>query len=411
MSAATPPTAHLALFIKSLSGGGAQRALLNLAGAWAERGHRVDLLVARASGRFVEQIPPGVRLIDLATPSYFALLGGLARHPRILWPLLAPLVVANPPLVLGAIPALTRYLEKEAPDGLLAALNYSSITAITARRLAGVSTRVVVSEQNMLSLRTAAENKRRMWVLPRLIRRFYPMADTVIAASEGVADEIARISRIPRDNILTVYNPVISPEILERSREPADHAWLGEGAIAPVVVAVGRLVEQKDMATLLNAFRRVRDRRVARLLILGDGPERERLEAQVARLGLANDVALPGFVDNPYAVMARAQLFVLSSAWEGFGNVLAEAMACGCPVVSTDCPSGPREILEDGHYGPLVAVGDAPALADAMIRVLDSPPTERDLRARAQAFSVEAIAEKTLELLLGVRQTRATNSA
>jgi glycosyltransferase involved in cell wall biosynthesis len=391
--------AHLALFIKSLSGGGAQRALVNLARGFTERGHRVDLVVARATGPLVEQIPNGVRLVDLAIPNYFPLLGSVLRHPAMLGPLLAPLAVANPPMVLGAIPALARYLQEEAPDGLLAALNYSSIAAIAARDLAGASTRIVVSEQNMLALRAAEERKRRMWVLPALIRRYYPCADAIVAASSGVAAAIADTAGVPRDLVHSLYNPVVSPELSKRSQEPVDRDWFASDG-QPVVIAVGRLVKQKDFPTLLQAFRRVRDERPAQLLILGEGPDRSDLEALVAHLKLEQDVELPGFVDNPYAFMARAQLFVLSSAWEGFGNVLAEAMACGCPVVSTDCESGPAEILEGGRHGPLVPVGNADALAEAMLQVLGAPPPSAQLEQRAEAFSIERISDQALELLL-----------
>jgi glycosyltransferase involved in cell wall biosynthesis len=166
-----------------------------------------------------------------------------------------------------------------------------------------------------------------------------------------------------------------------------------------VLVAVGRLHEQKDFQTLLRAFALVRARRSARLIILGEGPERPALEAGVAKLGLTEDVDLPGFVPNPYAFMAGASQFVLSSRYEGLPTVLIEAMACGCPVVSTDCPSGPGEILDNGKYGRLVPVGDAAALAEAMEATLDAPPPAAELKARADLFHIDRVIDSYRRLL------------
>src|SRR3954452_14198277 len=227
------------------------------------------------------------------------------------------------------------------------------------------------------------------------MRRAYGQGDAVVAVSDGVADALARVTGLPRGLIRTIHNPVVGPELEALSREPVAHPWLAPGQ-PPVVLSAARLTVQKDLPTLLRAFALLRARRAVRLLILGDLPTPERTEASIGelrdlayRLGVAADVELPGFVENPYAWMARASLFALSSAYEGFGNVLVEAMACGCPVVSTDCPSGPAEILDGGRYGPLVPVGDAEALAEAMARVLAAPPERAELVARADQFSVD----------------------
>ncbi|HYP53040.1 MAG TPA: glycosyltransferase, partial [Pyrinomonadaceae bacterium] len=172
----------------------------------------------------------------------------------------------------------------------------------------------------------------------------------------------------------------------------------GDGA--RVLLAVGRLTEQTDFPMLLRAFRMLRDRRSdARLMIAGEGEGRARLEALIGELNLTDDVALPGFVTNPYALMSRAAAFVLSSRWEGLPTVLIEALACGCPVVATDCPSGPREILNGGDYGALVPVGDAAALCDAMSRVLEARPRAALLKEHAARYSVERAAGRYLELL------------
>jgi glycosyltransferase involved in cell wall biosynthesis len=231
-----------------------------------------------------------------------------------------------------------------------------------------------------------------------MAKRVYPWADAIIAVSGGVADDLVRLTDIPRERITTIYNPVLTPELLAGASEPPPHAWLAARDV-PVVLGVGKLKIQKDFATLIRAFARLRTARAAKLVILGDGALRGDLERLARELGLAADVALPGYDPNPWAWMAHASVFVLSSAWEGLPGVLIEAMACGCPVVSTDCPSGPAEILEQGAYGPLVPVRDDAALAAAILSVLDSTPDSEQLRSRASAFAVAPAVDAYLAVL------------
>jgi glycosyltransferase involved in cell wall biosynthesis len=242
-----------------------------------------------------------------------------------------------------------------------------------------------------------------------LANRMYPHADAVIAVSDGVAEAIMRLTGLPREHITTIYNPVVDAALIERTREAIDHPWFASGE-PPVILSVGRFRMQKDFPTLIRAFARVRSTRPARLMILGDGTRRRALEALVERLGLGSDVALPGYAENPLPWMRRASVFVLSSAWEGLPGVLIEALAAGCPVVSTDCPSGPSEILDRGAYGPLVPSRDPDALAQAILAVLESPPDRDRLRRRAAMFSVDAAAEKYMavfEACIARWQTRA----
>ncbi|NLO89188.1 MAG: glycosyltransferase, partial [Clostridia bacterium] len=187
----------------------------------------------------------------------------------------------------------------------------------------------------------------------------------VVAVSQGVADDLVKTTGLMRELIKVIYNPIVTPELLEKAKESIGHPWFKPGQ-PPVILSAGRLTAAKDFPTLIHAFARVRAERLARLMILGEGEERPNLESLVRELGLESDVSMPEFVENPYAYMARAAVFVLSSAWEGFGNVLVEAMAVGTPVVSTDCPSGPAEILEGGKWGKLVPVGDVEKLAKAL---------------------------------------------
>jgi glycosyltransferase involved in cell wall biosynthesis len=261
---------------------------------------------------------------------------------------------------------------------------------------------VVVSERNAVCARVEGDRRRRVQRIPALLRHFYPEADAVACVSRGVADDVARVTGLPRERIQTTYSPVVSRQLAGGHAGAAPHRWLEPGA-PPVVLGVGKLKPQKRFDTLLRAFALLVTERPARLVILGAGRERRSLLALSRSLGVADDVALPGFSRDPFAWMRRAAVFVLSSAWEGLPSVLIQAMACGCPVVSTDCPHGPAEILEGGVHGPLVPVGDHAALAGAIARVLDQPPPAERLRRRADAFGVAPVVDATLALLLGVR--------
>lgn len=302
--------------------------------------------------------------------------------------------------VLTSVPALARYLRREKPDGIASVLDHANIAALLARRLARSGSRAVVIEQNNLSLAAANGSTFIDRIMPWLANRFYPWADAVVGVSAGVvADLVDRLPGVPPDRFHVIYNPIVTPELMEKALAPIDHPWFENGD--PVLVAVGRLREQKDFPTLVKAFARVRSQRKAKLLILGDGSERLRLERLVSDLSLSDDVALPGYTENPYAYLARATAFVLSSRWEGLPTVVVEALSCGAPVVATDCPSGPREILANGRYGQLVPVGDPAALATALLRVLDGetirPPDES-----WRPYQLEAVVDEYLKVLSGV---------
>jgi glycosyltransferase involved in cell wall biosynthesis len=236
--------------------------------------------------------------------------------------------------------------------------------------------------------------------MPILARHSYAWADGIIAVSSGVADDLARVARLPRERIEVVHNPVVDRELPSKRKAPLDHPWFADGQ-PPVVLGLGRLKKQKDFPTLLRAFARLRSTREARLVILGEGKQEQSIRSLARSLGIAKDVDLPGFDPNPFRYLARAACFVLSSAWEGLPRVLIEALACGCPVVSTDCPSGPHEILEGGRYGPLVPVGDERAMANAIAQVLDHPPDRDELRSRGALFAVDSSADRYLAILFG----------
>ncbi|MBK1644909.1 glycosyl transferase [Thiocapsa imhoffii] len=360
---------ELAIFLPSLVGGGAERMMLNLASGMVDRGVVPDLVVASEEGPYRALVPAPCRLVNLR-----------ARR------------------VLAALPGLVRYLRNRRPHALLAAMDHANLVALAAGAWARVPTRVYVSVRSNLTQEALHSPFLRGRALPLLARHGYPRAAAVIAVSQGVADDLQSLLGVRRARIQVIPNPVVTPELTRLARERPTHPWFRPGG-PQVILAAGRLVPQKDYPTLLEAFATLDPGVERRLLILGEGPERQMLEGLIARLGLVGRVALPGFTANPFAFMAHCDLFVLSSAWEGLPGVLIQAMACGTPVVSTDCPSGPREILADGRLGRLVPVGDVGALGAAIARTLEEPREGARLQRRAADFAVESVTRQYLEVL------------
>jgi glycosyltransferase involved in cell wall biosynthesis len=361
----------LSIFMPELFGAGGQRSMLNLAHGIAAEGYPLDLVLAKAKGEFLSEVREPVRIVDLK---------------------------ASRALTSG--PALVRYLRSERPEAMLSVFGFLNVVAVPAWRLSRVKTRMFVCEQNTVSMETGNASSWGTRVTPRLMRHLYPWANGVVVVSEGVRDDMVQLTNIPRRHISVIYNPsVVGAETEEKAKQPLDHPWFKPDQ-PPVLVAVGRLQQQKDYPMLLQAFAQVRRSQPARLLILGEGKERPMLEALIRELDLEEDVGLPGFVMNPYAYMARASLFVLSSRWEGLPTVLIEALCCGTPAVSTDCPSGPREILRNGKYGKLTPVGDAAAFAQAIKAAL-ADPLPKPPPESWQPYDQGVIVRHYLDLLLG----------
>lgn len=358
----------IAFFLPSLAAGGAERVTLNLAQGIAERGLPVDLVLASAKGPFSDQVPSSVRVVDL-------------RAGRVIRSLLP----------------LSRYLKRERPRALLSQMDHANLVALWAAKLARQATPVVVTVHNTMSQATRHEGRLAASLWPPLLRTFYPWAAAVVAVSRGAANDLARTAGLDRNRVDVVYNPVIMPTTMALTAPVPDHPWFAPGQ-PPVIVGAGRLTSQKDFPNLIRAFASVRRTRPAHLLILGEGEDRPQLEALVGQMGLTADVSLPGFQENATAYIAASAVFVLSSAWEGLPTVLIEALAIGTPVVSTDCPSGPREILQEGRLGALVPVGDSAALAEAMIRTLDQPPV-RVPREVLSHFTRDAAVDQYLSLI------------
>ncbi len=378
---------RMACFLPFLSGGGAERAMIHIAEGFADSGWHVDLVVAQAIGAYASQLPASINLVNLA---------------------------ARSPLLLNKTLALAKYLRSYQPAVLLTTLDIMNATA-WAQSLSGVSTHLVMIVQTHLSQQFRDRHsplvQRLRW---QMVRQFYPLADRIVAVSQGVADDITAMAGIPSEQIRVIYNPVVRPDLVERASEPVEHPWFTDSQKSadgsaedsiPTLLGVGRLVKQKDFATLVRAFSIVHRQRPCRLAILGEADEREAeikpaLDQLVSDLGLEEAVAFLGFVENPYKYMVRAQVFVLSSIYEGFGNVVAEALAVGTSVVSTDCESGPAEILNHGQFGRLAPVGDAAAIASAILETLDQPLPPEMLKARSQDFTIEASLSQYREVVM-----------
>lgn len=371
-------TRSVALFLPSLNGGGAERVAVTLANGFAARGFAVDLVLASAGGPYLADVSPRVRVVNLQA----------RRVIRALWP-------------------LVRYWRRERPSAMLSFMNHANVVAVMAHRLAGRPGRLVVSERVHIDSEVCRARGGQQRLVYALVPWAYRLADGVAAVSKEAASDLERFASLPAGQVRAIYNPFDLERIQQLAQEPVPHPWLREGE-RPVIMAAGRLTEQKDFPTLLRAFTVVRRQHPVRLLILGEGELRAELEALARQLGLTDDeVQLPGFVRNPYAYFVRAALFVLSSRWEGLPGVLVEALACGAQVVATDCPSGPREILEDGRWGALVPVGDVQALAQAMLAALQTP-TEHlcDVRQRARDFEQARAVDAYLEVLGLPRQAK-----
>lgn len=366
MSAEPTPIAVFASFSGT---GGVERMVVSLIRGFVELGEAVDLVLVRAESPHLARLPASVRQVRLA-----------AGHTLL------------------AAPVLARYLRERRPRALLAAKDRAGRTAVLARALAGTRTPIVLRLGTNLSTAMAGRSalSRALRYLP--IRLLYPHIERIAAVSQGVAEDTARIAHIPHERIRVIRNPVLTPELADQAAQPCGHPWLQPGG-PPVIVGAGRFQDQKDFPTLIRAFAQVRRGRDCRLLILGEGGLRPRLQALIGELGLGDHVDLPGFQANPYPLLARSSLFVLSSAWEGSPNVLTEALALGIPAVSTDCPSGPAEILDGGRFGPLVPVGDARALAQAMDRTLAQPLPSDVLRSAVQEYEQGRSARRYLEAM------------
>lgn len=356
---------RVAFFLPDLLGGGAQRVVCNLVNHLGDTGLDVELVLAHRTGELVADVANTVRVVDLdATP-----LPGIG--------------------VASCIPSFVEYLNDRDPDVLFSALMYANTIAVVATELSHSDAAVVPTEHTTFGMQEQLKDR----LVIEIAKQMYPRADEVVAVSGGVRRALIDRTSLTADDVTVVYNPVVTPEVYEQADESVSHPWF-ESEDTEVVLGVGRLTGEKNFAGLIRSFARIADERDdVGLVVLGEGSRRSDLRDLAERLGVTDRVELPGYVDNPYKFMRAASVFALSSVREGLPTVLVEAMACGCPVVSTDCPNGPSEILVDGTYGPLVPVRDDEALASAIQFALDNPMDPEVLRERAEDFAIGTVAD------------------
>ena len=400
---------HVAFVIHDLGRGGAERSVLQLASGLRGRGHRVDLVLLWGKIGYSAEVPDETSLFVLQkTPDRHTeddaadalrRVVELRGSPQVLdWFRLAnalnwdPLCLPHRGLVRRAR-AIASYMEREKPDCVLPSLPHAIAVTLLSSRLLKEPPPIIPTLHNVSKGNQPLDDRR--------YRHLFPYASHFVTVSQGVTDNLAVTLDTPRDKITTIYNPAVTPDLHAKAAEQPDHPWLLDSSV-PVVLAAGRLTEQKDYPTLIKAFGRLVARRPCRLIILGEGSLRQELERLAEDLDLTDRISFAGWNDNPFAFIARASVFVLSSRWEGLPTVMVEALACGCPCVSTDCPAGPAEILLNGDIGPLVPVSDDAALAEAVDRVLERPPDRQALQRRAAYFSADRAVAAYEDLIASV---------
>jgi len=351
-----------------LGSGGIAHNTIRLTRELIQRGYDVDLVLTTKGGKYVSRLPDGLNVINLDS-------------------------IRQATGILGLI----RYLRHVKPKALISARDSSNIICILAKRLANSETRLIISVRTHMSIHYSKVKSLKKKLIPYLAKITYPFTDELVTVSEGVAKNLSEVVNYPQKDINVIYNPIVDENLVKKSEETVQEKWFDLDT--PLIINVGRLREQKDYPTMFKAFKNLLYDMDARLVILGDGKQKDRLKQMSKKLGINQKVKFLGFVDNPYKYLSKADLFVLSSRWEGFGNVVVEALAVGTPVVSTDCPSGPAEILDYGNYGKLVPVGDYEALSNSIKKSLTKSHDESRLKKRAQEFSVEKCADKYLSLI------------
>lgn len=345
--------------------GGAEKVALSLSSGLAQRGYDVDLVVVNGGGELFGEVPDHVQIVNLSAGR-----------------------------VLNSIHPLSRYLNSENPDVLLSMMTEPNIAAVLATIMSRTKTRLVLTEHSTLSKSSKSVKNRAVMLLAKYL---YPRADHVVTVSEGVRNDLLSVTNLLKSDISIIYNPVDIEDIKRKAEKPLNHAWFHEED-KEVILAGGRHSQEKRFDILLEAFRRIESEQ-RRLVLFGEGPQTDALKADSAQLGICDDVCFTGMVMNPYKYMAHADLFVLSSEYEGFGLVLIEALACGCPIVSTDCESGPAEILDKGTFGRLVAVNDVQALSEGIDDALSDSINTKRLVDRADEFNVAAALNKYEKVL------------
>lgn len=347
--------------------------------ALARKGYDVDFLVdgSYSEGGYLEEgLPGNCRIIKLTDTDYSKF-------------------SYNPISVFGIIIKLVNYMSSSEVDILISNLTKFNIISIWASLVPGLVRGVIIVEQNLL--RTSLTN--RSQIISNIVSTQYLFSDKIIAVSADVKKDLCKNHGIKDGLCVTIRNPLDVENVINKSIENVEHEWFLDSV--PIILGVGRFVEQKQFSVLIESFELLTRREDVRLVLAGDGPLRKKLHSLAVELGIEERVDFLGFVSNPYKYMRRAQLLAISSQYEGFGVVVVEALACGTPIVSTNCPGGPSDILNDGEYGELVDVGDPNELAEAMARTLKDPPDRDRLIDRARFYDVDKVADRYATLIDG----------
>ncbi|WP_350342381.1 glycosyltransferase [Proteinivorax tanatarense] len=366
----------ITLYIPSLNLGGIAKNTIRLAKGLIAMGYDVDVVVVNYKGEYVKDLPSEINIVNL-----------------------------NSKKAMFSIPKLVSYLRRKRPKALISANDYTNIIAIIAKKLSAVKCKLIISVRTNVTThcKNAKSIKERLLV-PLLIKKAYPLSDYIVSVSKGVQEDLVSNFNIPENKSVVIYNPIFDESILEKKLEEPNHIWFGKANT--ILLSAGRLTQQKDYPTLIKAFaefRKTENSKSVKLIILGEGPERDNLQKLINKLNLTGDVDLLGYVSNPYSYMGKADLFVLPSKWEGFGNVLVEALSCGVNVITTNCPSGPMEIINYGEFGTFVPVGDYKKMSDKIKDTLNNSPkiSAETLVKRGKEFSISKTASEYLELVNG----------
>lgn len=362
----------IAFFSYDMRVGGAEKMILTLLPQFIKAGYFIDLVLIKKAGAFLSDIDPRVNIISLKK-----------EH------------------VSQSLIPLIRYFKKSKPDVFISNLTHLNIVTIIAKIFSGTCSKIIITEHNTITANNL-ENGGKESILVFLSKFLYPLADKTVVVSEGAAQNLIDAIRINPNKVQNIYNPIDIDHIHLLAKEQINESWLTEKSI-PVLIAVGRLEQQKNFSFLMDVFQTLIKKRKARLLILGEGSERQMLEQQMIAYGIENEVKLPGIKTNPYPYISNADILVCTSKYEGFNITLAESLACGTPVISMNCPYGPAEILDNGTYGQLISPGDQDGMVNAIIAAIDHPeslPSKEKLMERAKRFSAEKIFSEYQELFL-----------
>ncbi|MCY4732133.1 glycosyltransferase [Natronomonas gomsonensis] len=355
----------ISLFIGRLNIGGAERVAVNLSKGLSNRNYDVEIILLKKEGELLDDIPSDVSITSLEVSR-----ARLAFKPLI------------------------KYLFNNRPETIISFMTQANIITAVSNKLAGSPATTILTEHTTLSKKHSITTKR-----DRLLGKYtYRLSDHIVGVSNGVANDVAQWSNISEDGIETIYNPTIPESFLNKNYNMPDHPWFRDNNTS-VILSAGRHVPQKEYSTLIKSFSRLVTDHNVRLILLGDGRLTDDYKNLVKSLGIEDYVLMPGFIKDPYDYMSHADVFVVSSKLEGLSLVIIEALGTGTPVVSTDCPHGPREILDNGKYGKLVPIGDDKEMATEIVNVLNSSTDPEFLKSRASDFTIEAIVKKYVELI------------